>query len=67
MAPEFNGYGKFSVWNKEEDTRKGHGGITVLIKEKWDRFVQLLKVYPNKQYIWVQIITDQTIFSLVTC
>ena len=54
-VPEFEGYKKISVWNKGMGVGKGHGGVTVLINEKWGGMVKVEKEDPNKQYIWLQI------------
>jgi hypothetical protein len=42
-VPSFEGYKKISVWNKGNDTGKGHGGITVLIRERWGDIVKFEK------------------------
>ena len=40
---DFEGYNKFSVWNEETKTGKGHGGITILIKDTWNKTIKLEK------------------------
>ena len=63
---DFEGYKKISVWNKGNEANKGHGGVTVLIKEKWRGTIKVEKEDPNKQYIWLQI-TEEATFRLVAC
>ena len=46
---------------------KGHGGVTVLINEKWGGIVKVEKEDPNKQYIWLQINEKEVTFRLVAC
>ena len=46
----------FLVWNKGNDTGKGHGGIMVLIHERWCDIVKFKKEDIHKQYIWLQIL-----------
>ena len=64
---DFEGYKKVSLWNEKIDNGKGHGGITVLIKETWSRFVNLEKEDANKQYIWTKIIENQISTRVVVC
>jgi exonuclease III len=66
-VPDFEGYKKTSVWNKGNETGKGHGGVTVLINEKWGGVVKVVKEDPNKQYIWLQITEKEVTFRLVAC
>jgi hypothetical protein len=42
-VPNFEGYKKTSVWNKGNETCKGHGGVTMLINEKWGGVVNVVK------------------------
>ena len=66
-VPDFEGYKKISVWNNRIGTGKGHGGVTVLITEKWGGIVKVEKEDPNKQYIWLQINEKEVTFRLVVC
>jgi hypothetical protein len=66
-VPDFEGYKKTSVWNKGNETSKGHKGVTVLINEKWCGVVKVVKENPNKQYIWLQITEKEVTFRLVAC
>lgn len=54
-VPEFEGYRKISVWNERTESGKGHGGITILIKETCGRFINTEKEDANNQYIWIKI------------
>ena len=49
-VPDFEGYKKVSLWNKKIENGKGLGGITIIIKETWRKFVNLEKEDVNKQY-----------------
>ena len=49
--PEFEGYKKVSLWNERTESGKGHGGITILIKETWGIFIIIELEDINKQYI----------------
>jgi hypothetical protein len=66
-VPDFEGYKKTSVWNKGNETGKGHGGVTVLINEKWGDVVKVVKEDLNKQYIWLQITKKDVTFRLAAC
>ena len=66
-VPDFEGYKKISLWNENIDNGKGHGGITVLIKETWSRFINLEKEDVNKQYIWIKITENQISTRVVVC
>jgi hypothetical protein len=66
-VPYFKGYDKTSVWNKGNEAGKGHGGVIVLINEKWSGVVKVVKEDPNKQYIWLQIIEEEVTFRLGAC
>jgi hypothetical protein len=48
---DFKEYKKTSVWNKANEIGKGHGGVTMLIQEKWGGVVKVIKEDLNKQYI----------------
>lgn len=55
--------GKDFIFLMETKSGKGHGGITVLIKEMWTEIIKLEKEDPNKQHIWLKIINmDATIW-----
>ncbi|KAH9307610.1 hypothetical protein KI387_035521, partial [Taxus chinensis] len=66
-VPKFEGYKKISVWNEGNETGKGHGGITVLIKEIWLETVKVEKEDPNKQYIWLKITYGKTTIRVAAC
>ena len=47
-VPEFKEYKEISVWNERTDNGKWHGGITILIKGTWGRFIGIEREDPNK-------------------
>lgn len=66
-VPNFEGYKKFSLWNKGNEKGKRYGGVTVLIHEKWYGIIKFEKEDSNKQYIWLQITMNEITFRVAAC
>lgn len=66
-VPYIDGYIKIYVWNEEIEIGKGHGGITIVIKEMWSGVVKLEKEDPNKKIIWLKIIDNEDTFKVASC
>ena len=66
-TPMFKKYMKLTVWNKEAENGKGHGGIMVLGKKKVDRCIQLKKEDSNKKLIWFKITKNGNVIRIAAC